>query len=29
MGVKPELTFDVCWVGRTNGGKNRQQTVQG
>jgi hypothetical protein len=29
MGVKPELAFDVCWVGRTCGRKNRQQTVQG
>jgi hypothetical protein len=29
MPVKPELAFDVCWVGRTYGRKNRQQTVQG
>ena len=28
MSVKPELAFDVCWVGRTHGRKNRQQTVR-
>ncbi len=28
MSVKPELAFDVCWAGRTNGGRYRQQTVQ-
>ncbi len=28
MGVKPELAFDVCWVGRSYGRRYRQQTVQ-
>jgi hypothetical protein len=29
MPVKPELAFDVCWVGRTYRRKNRQRMVQG
>jgi hypothetical protein len=28
MPVKPELAFDVCWVGRTYSRKKRQQLVQ-
>ncbi len=28
MSVKPELAFDVCWVGGSYGRRYRQQTVQ-